>query len=317
VSAGLLLAACGSSPQATRPKAKANTGPTTSVSTTTTTPSVAPPTPPAIPATGAYLGAWVQPTVASGQQSFADEQQAVPAVQAATGRPLALLHIYSSWQQPAPTDKLAAVAANGSTPLLDWGCPPDDVTVTSGAGDQLITAYADALKAYGKPVLLRWCWEMNLARAHGQVGGPQAYVSAWQHIRTVFNQVGVTNVAFVWCPALTGTDPTPYYPGNQYVDWIGIDGYDRSGSMTFEDLFADFYQQWAPMGKPMMVAETGAHPAAQVAYLQSIATDMPAMPDFKAVVYFDAPGKAGQWALEGPGLAAFAALAQSPYFRPS
>ncbi len=156
---------------------------------------------------------------------------------------------------------------------------------------------------------------MNLVRAHQEVGGASAFVSAWRHIRTIFQQVGATNVAFVWCPASSGVDPGPYYPGDTSVDWIGIDGYDRSGTSTFATLFTDFYTQWVGHGKPMMVAETGAPPSNQVAYLNSIAAAMPSLPEFKAVVYFDAPGPEGTWVLSGPGLGAFAALARNPYFQ--
>jgi hypothetical protein len=67
----------------------------------------------------------------------------------------------------------------------------------------------------------------------------------------------------------------------------------------------------------MMVAETGAAGPAQPAYLGSIATDLPTLPQFKAVLYFDAPGPAGAWQLTPAGLAAFGALARNPYFQPA
>jgi beta-mannanase len=212
---------------------------------------------------------------------------------------------------------LAAITANGSIPLLDWGCADNGTQVASGADDEQITAYAQALKAFGKPVFLRWCWEMNLVESHPEVGGPSGFVTAWVHIWTLFHQVGATNVSFVWCPALTGVDPAPYYPGNPYVDWIGVDGYDRSGTSTFADIFSAFYQQWAGHGKPMMVAETGSASADQADYLQSVGSGMPTLPQFKAIVYFDAGGPAANWQLQGSGLAAFGVLARDPYFNPT
>jgi beta-mannanase len=211
---------------------------------------------------------------------------------------------------------LTAVTANGSIPLLDWGCAVSGAEVASGTDDAQITAYARSLESFGQPVLLRWCWEMNLVRAHQEIGGSTAFVSAWRHIWTIFHQVGATNVSFVWCPALSGVDPAPYYPGDGYVGWIGVDGYDRTGTSTFGSLFTPFYTQWAGHSLPMMVAETGARPPNQVGFLQSIATDAPSLPELKAVVYFDAPGPEGTWSLHGPGLAAFAALARNPYFQP-
>ena len=70
-----------------------------------------------------------------------------------------------------------------------------------------------ALRTYGGPVLLRWCWEMNLVRSHTEVGGPSGFIGAWTRIRSIFARVGADNASFVWCPALTGADPTPYLPG--------------------------------------------------------------------------------------------------------
>lgn len=238
-------------------------------------------------------------------------------MQAATGRPLAILHVYAPWRRPAPVGDLQTVSGNGSIPLLDWGCADNGAAVSTGVDDAQITAYAQALKSFGKPVFLRWCWEMNLAASHPMVGGPTGFVSAWQHIWTIFHQAGATNVAFVWCPAVTGHDPAAYYPGDSYVDWLGIDGYDRSGSATFADLFSGYYQQWVDHGKPMMVGETGARAPSQVAFIESIAADMPTLPEFKAVVYFDAAGPAGSWQLQADGLRAFGTLARDPYFNPA
>jgi len=308
----VLLAGCSSSGH---PSGATGT-PTTSAVATPTTTAAAAGVPPAVPNTGAYLGAWLHPQAGDNGPSFAQEQAALPSVVAATGRPLGLLHIYAPWARPAPVASLRAVASAGSTPLLDWGCGPDVATLAGGADDQLITSYATSLRSYGAPVLLRWCWEMNLAALHPQMGGPTGFVSAWNHIRALFRTAGATNVAFVWCPALTGVDPAPYFPGDAAVDWIGVDGYDRDGGQTFASLFTSFYRTWLPSGKPMMVAETGASGSAQVPFLDSIGTDAPAMPAFKAVVYFDAPGPLADWQFTPEGLQAFARLAAQPYFQP-
>ena len=112
--------------------------------------------------TGAYLGAWVHPEAATSGSSFAVEQAALPTVVAATGHPLGILHVYAPWARPAPVASLRSVAGAGSIPLLDWGCGPDVAQLSTGVDDTLISNYASDLRAYGAPVLLRWCWEMNL-----------------------------------------------------------------------------------------------------------------------------------------------------------
>jgi len=274
--------------------------------------------PPHVPTSGAYLGAWLHPAPRSGATaSFAVEQQALPAVRAAVGRPLGILHVYVGWSAPAPVSSLSAISAAGSVPMLDWGCGPDVAAVAQGSADATVTAFARALRSYGGPVLLRWCWEMNLARAHPQIGSPSDFTSAWQHVRARFRAAGAANVSFVWCPALSGLDPAPYYPGDASVDWIGVDGYDRDGAQTFASLFGAFHATWVGHGKPMVVAETAAAGSSQPAFIASIGTGMPALAGFKAVVWFDAPGPALDWAFTPAGLQAFAQLARQPYFTPS
>jgi hypothetical protein len=296
------------------PASTSSSIPTTTASTVGSASSAG--SPPAVPATGAYLGAWVHPVDTSGGSSFGIEDSALPSFQTSLGRPLGIVHVYAGWQQPAPVADLQTVAAAGSIPLLDWACGPSVGQVAAGDFDSQIEAYALALKSFGGPVFLRWCWEMNLVASHPGIDSPAQFVAAWTHVWTIFHQVGVTNVAFVWCPALSGADPAPYYPGAQYVDWIGVDGYDRSGTATFASLFGAYVSQWQGQGKPLMVAETGASGSSQAAFVQSIGTDMPGLPSVKAVVYFDAVGPEADWRLVGTGLGAFGALARDPYFSP-
>jgi len=224
--------------------------------------------------------------------------------------------VYVRWSTPAPIAALSAISAQGSIPILDWGCASDGSSVAGGSDDALISTFASALVTYRGPVLLRWCWEMNLVRTHTNVGGASGFVGAWKHIRSLFSAAGATNVSFVWCPALTGVDAAPYFPGAASVDWIAVDGYDRDGTQTFSSLFSGFYRQWETQGKPMMVAETGSAGSAQAGFIESIGTDAPSLPQFKAVVYFDAQGPLADWRFTPAGLQAYAALARNPYFAP-
>ena len=92
------------------------------------------------------------------------------------------------------------------------------------------------------PLLLRFAHEMNAdwypwdgvrASAPGTHDGPARYVAAWRHVHAVFAAAGATNVRWVWSPnhrsipAAAWNDAARYYPGDDVVDWIGVDGYDR------------------------------------------------------------------------------------------
>ena len=177
VATALVLAACGSSGTA------APTNPTNATSTTSTGPISTGPngsagSPPAVPTSGAYLGAWLHPVPAGvGGPSFAVEQQALPSVRAATGRALGILHIYVAWgQRPHRSPTYAPSPPPVRSRCSTGGACPTDPRWPGEQDDALISSFADALRSYGGPVLLRWCWEMNLVdvpcRGRGSVGLP-------------------------------------------------------------------------------------------------------------------------------------------------
>jgi hypothetical protein len=276
--------------------------------------------PPAIPTRGAYLGAWVNPEglAAPGVGEKASKELGqLAAFNASVGRPAAVLHVFSGFKDPLPTQTLAAVERNGSIPLLDWHCG-SLADINAGKDDKVIDAYAKGIKAFGKPLFLRWYWEMNLnkhkAKSCDAYGNGPAFIAAWRRIRTIFNADGATNAAFVWCPSGHG-DVAPYYPGDAFVDWVAGDKFDRmaQGEAAFSIMFGRFFANLPTHNKPIMVGATGAMAVDQAAFIRGIARDAPKFPQIKAIMYFDSPGKHG-FQLQGDGLAAFRALAADPYF---
>lgn len=303
----------------------------------TVSPSAAWTGPPAIPGTGsAYLGAWVQPQAAPpGTSRLAEELQVLPAFDAALGRPLSVVHVFQSWGDPAPNPVLRRVLATGAIPMVDWKCGDSDANVAAGADDALITRYADQLAALGSPVFLRWYWEPNFnissspsaARCldpAGQALGPAGYVAAFRHIHDLFAAAGASNVAFVWSVGSAGTDQdmVDYYPGSQYVDWIGVDGYARTPGTTAGTptaMFGRWYSWFSSLGLPMMISETGAVAGAQPSYLRQLSHRLLSLyPRVKAVAYLDAPSPSGarSYVLDSGGLAAFVSMSRSSYFQP-
>ena len=290
---------------------------------------------PAIPTTGAYIGAWVNPSgirksdqADSGQtdqEAGTKEITQLPAFNQAIGTHVEILHLYTAFTSPLPVQTMNSIEQNGSIPMVDWACG-NVGKINSGSYDTLITTYAQAMKSFAKPVFLRWYWEMNLNdQSHNSCGvGKDAasFVTAWRHIWTIFQNVGTRNVAFVWCPS-GDNDAASFYPGDQYVDWIAIDHYDipsrnGAGAEAVTSLFDSFYKEWSGHNKPMMISETAATPGNQVVYLQALQSAfMSQYPDFKALMYFDSTGKSdikGPWNLQNAGFTAFGALAKSSYF---
>ncbi|HYL78622.1 MAG TPA: glycosyl hydrolase [Bryobacteraceae bacterium] len=313
-----------------------------------------------VPASGAYLGIWADP--AHGNPEAAIEVREGPAPNGINHRFALHLHYYA-WKNIAamlnngvlqPDVALQGDISHGRVPVISWVCdgsvPNSDHVIASGDAneDAIITATARALAQYPGPVLLRWFWEFNVLgnnqSCRGDTGGTPTqqvyadFIGAWRRIRQLFQTAGASNVVFLWNPGhytadANADDPHGFYPGNDYVDWIGLDTYQDSTSATFatniEPFYSDFSQaQYA--GKPLMVGENGSQNWSehsqefQAAYLQGLLSDLQEnrFPQLKAYCYFDSAGQHGSWILDdnngqgNGGLAAFASMAASAVFSP-
>ena len=320
---------------------------TTSVPPVTTTPgTTAPPAapattappittqlqPPPVPASGAYLGEYAQlPGEGGDLTSIAYREQEL-------GRTFAIDNHYYDWDVAFPTAADATDEAAGRIPMITWwGVPLDEIT--DGSQDALITADATATKNFGYPLFIRWGAEMNgdWYSWSGSENGddPAAYIAAYQHIHNIFTEVGATNVAWVWAPNADsnpgGTSPTSwnnwenYYPGNAYVDWVGIDGYNwgptSSGDVwqSFADIMDPIYEDYASV-KPIMIAETSSVETggSKAAWITDAGAWIQGHPDIKALCWFDTNESSTgiDWRVDSSAssYAAFLALASEPYF---
>jgi hypothetical protein len=267
--------------------------------------------------------------------------------EAQVGRKMALTQHYYAWTDPFPGEAVAADYAEGRVPIESWGCGDTDARVAAGLDDQtILIPQALKLKALGKPIFLRWFWDMNTPStatfrnrcydpATDKPNGffsPTEYIAAWQHIWTVFQQQGATNVIFVWSPSSVSTEPngTPYYPGAGFVDWVAIDRLDYL-SVPFAQLYTTAYQQLSAYVKPTMIAETGALASFQQSYFDptsgtpDVTTLQTQLPFVKAYIYYDGvyttytagQGQNQSYILVNPTAAGnFSTFANNSYFAP-
>ncbi len=115
-----------------------------------------------------------------------------------------------------------------------WPMQGGDLTLAStGAYDEYFTRLAHSLVGAGRAdTIVRIGWEFNTPFFRWSVSNPAEaaeYASAWRHIVTAMRSVAGEHFSFVWNPDLTdhGVDPAAAYPGDSYVDAIGLDVYDR------------------------------------------------------------------------------------------
>jgi len=146
---------------------------------------------------------------------------------------------------------------------------PTDASVAAiaaGTYDAWLRTYADSVADFGHAVVIGFGHEMN-ARwytwGYGHVP-PSTFVAAWRHIVTVFRSEGADNVTWLWTLQADepGTGPVAsWWPGAQYVTWIGLDGYYRQPSDTFASVFGlTIDQVRAFTGKPILLSETAVGP---------------------------------------------------------
>jgi beta-mannanase len=207
------------------------------------------------------------------------------------GPRLALASVYLAWGAKEPRFDRAGMDAlrlRGLTPMVTWepwrvpegGESPTAqpsyalATIVEGRHDAYIHAWAEACRAYGAPLLLRPMHEMNgdWYPWCGTVNGnsPELYVRAWRHLRRIFAARGAGNVSWVWCPyirsypGVSGNDAAAYFPGDEWVDRVGLDGYNwgnRSAPHhweSFEALFGPAYRQLGLLSaRPLLLAEVG------------------------------------------------------------
>ena len=251
------------------------------------------------------------PTIAIGVNVASDDNPvAMNDYVSAAGRSPAIVMWYTNWGGPLYYSVQMPWADQvGATPMITW----DPATLAGGIPLQQIAdgtydAYLDASAAlarkYGQPLLIRFAHEMNLAGSlygPGQEGNtPAAFVAAWRHVVNRFATDGATNVRWVWSPNVDcgGTCPfDAFYPGDAYVDYTGLDGYNFSAVhhvawQSFSQIFAASYDDITRLSpKPLIIAETASAEAggAKDAWISSaFDTEIPTrFPRIVAVVWFD------------------------------
>ena len=171
-------------------------------------------------------------------------------------------------------------------------------SVSSGAHDADLARIAAALAAYGRPVYLRYAHEMNgdwypwAARVNG--GSAAAYVGAWRHVHDLFSRAGARNVRWVWAPSALPDGPTgkggdlaALYPGDSYVDLVGLTGYGHDAGPA-ERTFGPWLRDIATFTRrPVLLAEIGADGAGKTSWMRSLVPYLESTPSIVGFVWFN------------------------------
>jgi hypothetical protein len=234
---------------------------------------------------------------------------AVTAFGQMAGRPLNLLGYYSGWAQPFDIAFAQTLRKHGVIPFVQIGPTHASIAaIAAGTYDEYLRAYADRVRDFGHAVVIGFGHEMNAPWYSWGYGHtpPGTFVAAWRHIVTLFRGQGAENVTWLWTIQADepGTGPiASWWPGAQYVTWVGIDGYYYRHSDTFATVFGKTITQVRSFtGKPVLLSETAVGPeAGQFAKIPDLFHGMATYKTL-GLVWFDKPQHGGlyhqDWRIE-------------------
>lgn len=185
------------------------------------------------------------------------------------------------------------------SPLLD---------LYRGGDDGRIRALARDAKAFGHPFLFRICNEMNSDwTSYGGVNNmadPEVFIAVWQRIYEIFEEEGVDNCIWIFnpndrnCPPNRWNDGANYYPGDQYVQMLGVTGYNNGTYYTqwseewreFDTIYDNIQSLYAPIfgNFPWIITEFSSSSVGgdKVAWIENMFRNMEHYPNIKIAVWF-------------------------------
>lgn len=207
--------------------------------------------------------------------------QVVASLEQVIGRSVPNVVIFADWKQEFPFSDCRQARVRAKTMQITWEpgywneskhrVLPE---IIAGRHDAYIDRWAQAAKAFGSEVWIRWGHEFNgewYSWSVPQNGRNAAmYIKAFRHVHDRFVRAGAFNVRWVWClnaenvPNQSWNDPLRAYPGDAYVDAVSIDGYNfglgrgSNGWQSFRQVFGPAYARVARFkNKPLMIGEIG------------------------------------------------------------
>jgi hypothetical protein len=282
-----------------------------------------------MPDKGAYTGAYVD----FGEGEAEVTYDALTGFEQLTGKHLATVAFGNFWgDQAFPEKTVRIISSYGAVPLIFWSPwdkpyeetrGPDRFSlreILAGKWDAYIDAWADSARKYGKPLLVTWGLEMNGSwfpwsglyygggksighkDGHSLYEGPELYKRAYRHVVDRVRARKATNILWGFhannygSPRLSWNRMASYYPGPDYVDWLGLSVYGKmsksEGWAEFDVMMADPYTEICKLdpAKPVFLAEwsTGEFPPGDKAgFITKALTGIPVRyPRIKLAVYW-------------------------------
>lgn len=239
------------------------------------------------------------------------------------GKSMNMQAIFVGGADAFPSAYGPSVRDKGKTLVIFW--EPTGVSldaIIAGSLDGSVRQFAAGAAVYGGPVIFAPFHEMNgdWVTWGGTVGSntPAKLVSAWRRVHGLF--AGVPNVTFAWVVNSHSVPETAinaipnYYPGDAYVDYVGIDGFNFGNPwLTFDQIFSTALATVANYQKPKMIFSMASAAGSQKAawITDALVTQMARHPEIRGWIWFNA-NKEQDWRVNSDpnSLSAFKAAHQ-------
>lgn len=177
-----------------------------------------------------------------------------------------------------PNDVCSTIVSLGKTPIISWipeigetrrECDPDDNTIThilQGRYDDYIIKFALEVKSFGHKICIDFLHEFNAGwytwsgkKNGANKSATDKVIKVWKYVVQIFRDQNVTNVKWVWTvhedsydvPKEDWNHISNYWPGEGWVDIVGIDGFNFYPENPERDVtpYMSFYQCFNKMYK--------------------------------------------------------------------
>jgi mannan endo-1,4-beta-mannosidase len=248
---------------------------------------------------------------------LADSTDAIASFTSAVGVTPSVQLTFQAFGDRFNTTVMRQIVAEGRLPMLTW--EPYDwrdahkelyplKAMAAGQYDEYLKTEAAKFAALGSPFVLRFAHEMNGDwYPWGAAAGTNTtadYVAAYRHVHDVVTSAGATNVLWMWSPNLTDAEPdltlASLYPGDEYVDWVGLSGYYRQDTDVFTSRFTDTLAQLDTVAptKPIFLAETAVGDSPnRIAQINDLVNGVAQTPRFIGMVWFNIDAT-GAWSID-------------------
>jgi len=236
----------------------------------------------AAPESGIYVGAF--PDMGSTEDSVTFAR--LKAFENLTGQKPVWVYFSNNWFGGIkfPLKEIQIINDFGSVPFIrlmprsDFSDTKTDPVyslqkIIDGKFDKNLKTWALGAKKYGEPLMVEFGTEVNGNwfpwSGANNGNNPEKFKDAYIHIIELFRNQKVNNITWVFhvnyesAPNEDWNSMSAYYPGDDYIDWIGMSiyGVQKTGDdwINISDIFDDAYKNLSAVSKnkPLGIFEFG------------------------------------------------------------